>query len=95
MTVHFTADEIEFVADEYGWEMHITDDEGIVHVVNIHRVASDVLADAKRTIGAWEAEGEAAKRAEPRVIDGDDEPEPDDSYLRASYDMLLLGGMGL
>lgn len=60
-----TADRIAFVADENGWEMHVTDDQGFVTRYNIHGIAWNLPDHADATIGAWRREGLAAATADP------------------------------
>lgn len=55
------AAEVRFEAEENGWEMHITDEDGEVTRFHIHGIAWDLAEHARATIGVWRAEGEAAK----------------------------------
>lgn len=59
------ADEVRFVAEEDGWRLHVTDEDGATHVFLIHSLAWDLAEHARETIGAWRAEGEAARRTMP------------------------------
>ena len=57
------ADKVRFVADEDGWELHVTDEDGVRTRFNIHGIAWDLAAHAHETIGAWRAEGEQVRNA--------------------------------
>lgn len=55
------AESVQIVPDENGWEMHVEDEDGEVKRFNIHWIAWDLARHAQETIGAWRAEGEAAR----------------------------------
>lgn len=59
---HGKADSAEFVPDEAGWELHVTDEEGTVHVFNVHGITSALLPIARPLEDYWN-EGLAAARS--------------------------------
>jgi hypothetical protein len=54
------AENLEIEAEENGWVLHITDEDGLVTSFNIHDVAWDLPGLVDRTISAWRREGEDA-----------------------------------
>lgn len=56
---HADAESIRIESDECGFELHLTDTEGLVHVFNVHGVAVDLLAAVERKIAPWHREGVA------------------------------------
>lgn len=66
---------IEVESDENGWELHISTDEG-EYRFNMHAVAEAHHDDVRATIGAWLAEGYAARAEQERAmrtLDAEDE----------------------
>jgi len=81
------AEDIKFVADEDGWEMHVTDDAGFVQRYNIHGVAWKLVGHLNETVGDWYREGLAAAISLHR--DDGDEVDYDlarDMAREAAYD---------
>lgn len=54
------AERVQFVADENGWELHVTTEDGFTRRFNIHHVAWDLFDHMNDTIGDWRREGLAA-----------------------------------
>lgn len=59
------ADSVRFESDERGWELHVTDDLGVVHRFNVHHLAWDLVDHMNDTIGDWRREGMAAVGLSP------------------------------
>lgn len=51
------AESIEFVADENGWEMHVTTEDGFVQRFNVHGITYRLLAAVNDSIGNYYREG--------------------------------------
>lgn len=84
------AEHIAFVADEDGWEMHVTDELGEVFRFNVHGVAWDLPDLVRESIGAWRAEGEAVRSS---ASAGDDlQSGEGDCYPPGSLGALLDSG---
>lgn len=55
-----TADKIEIVSDEAGFEMHVSTEVGF-YIINVHAVAPRLLSEVSEQIGLWLYEGRAAR----------------------------------
>jgi hypothetical protein len=81
------AEQVQFVSDENGWELHVTDEDGFVTRFNIHDVAWNLPDQADATIGAWRREGLAAVGLQASA--GDDLTDED----RDAYPLGDLGAL--
>jgi hypothetical protein len=51
------AEQVRFVADENGWELHVTTEDGVTQRFNVHGLAWDLVDHTNDTIGDWRREG--------------------------------------
>lgn len=76
---HLDAETISVESDECGFELHVTDTDGDVHVFNIQAAAVDLLSAVERTIAPWHREGMAVY-AEWRAAGAFSAYDPSDAY---------------
>lgn len=55
------AADVDVIGEEFGFELHVTDENGDLHVFNVQRVAEPFYRKVRETIGPWLDEGEAAR----------------------------------
>jgi hypothetical protein len=75
--IRYTAEDVNLDTDEHGFELVITDTDGMIHRVNVHgcllklalvgRAISDYVAEGQREAMAQEASLRAAAREEADV----------------------------
>lgn len=61
MRIHATADSVRIETDEGGFHLVVETDEGDVIDVKIHDVVEDFYWNARKTIGSWLSERDAAR----------------------------------
>lgn len=83
------AEKVEFVPDENGWELHVTDENGFISRWNVHGVAWDLAAHARETLGAWRAEGEGVQASARDELSSEGiEAYPPGHFMREDVDLV-------
>jgi len=89
---HPHAEDVAFVSDENGWELHVRDEVGTLHIFNVHHLTSGLLGIARPLENYWmEGLAAAAEYVPPPSREDLDAYEPGDPK-RISLERAADGG---